>query len=438
MRILHRWSLGKCVAVQEADDERLVVWLVAPLSAQLVVGEHAALPTQSDELVLVLDVPVDALDDANRRDNRLVVAARAVEHDYVPALKIAEVRPRHVHLLDRIAVRLRVFEVGGLLCFEDRVRQQVRVVLRINRYKEHARLPADIRKRELWIREFGGGLEPSNVHPFVAILVLLDSMPDEAELFEQADQALLFHRPVEDRHVDLIRSLPQRVVENDFQETFAQLVSVQFDLEGSDLQPSGWGKGGLNVGVVLVRSLDLHIEECYEAVLVEAAIGGLVTLLVEPRVEGVAAIVGAKTVEERLVDRDLTEEELANGEDLVVSKRWILSIDLFEECLDREHAVADSEPLRLASQAAIFCNEKVNPVAENLVEEKRVDPAVIVGISIENRLYLRADRRQRLSVRCTRPTWLQTPTGLSDPDASRFPFDFRGGRTFRSGACRAN
>ena len=84
---------------------------------------------------------------------------------------------------------------------------------------------------------------------------------DESEVLQQPDEALLASRVLEDRHVDLVRVLAQRIVEDDLEESLAELEPIHLDLERADLQSTLGRETRLDVVVVLVGSFHFEIEE---------------------------------------------------------------------------------------------------------------------------------------------------------------------------------
>jgi hypothetical protein len=150
-----------------------------------------------------------------------------------------------------------------------------------------------------------------HVHVLIAVRIALSSVSDEPKIFEQPNQSLLLDGSVEDRDVDLVHSLNDGIVENDLQETFAQLEPVQLHLERANVQSALRCKSRLDVGVVFCLAFNLHVEKCNHFLLcVEADVRWINALAVEPPVEGLAVVVLPEAVEKRERNIDAPEQGL--------------------------------------------------------------------------------------------------------------------------------
>src|SRR5579864_3007638 len=96
---------------------------------------------------LISNQPIYAVNYAERCHNTGVVAAtgtsRPIEDDRVSAMEIPENGPAHVDFSDRVPVRFLLNKIGGRLPPQDRIRQEARMILRVNRDDEDPRRSAD-------------------------------------------------------------------------------------------------------------------------------------------------------------------------------------------------------------------------------------------------------------------------------------------------------
>jgi hypothetical protein len=100
---------------------------------------------------------------------------------------------------------------------------------------------------------------------------------------QQRSQPFLVSILVENRGVDFCDPSPQCIIEDDFQESFSELVAVHRHLERSNLQPLLWCEGRNNIGVWFTLVFDFQIKECQQfSGFGFADISNFIGLFVEP------------------------------------------------------------------------------------------------------------------------------------------------------------
>ncbi len=169
--------------------------------------------------------------------------------------------------------------------------------VRPDRDNERASADTDEGEREGWCVGIVGLFHAPHEDHLFAVRTGLCTVLDEAEVLKELHEPLLARRGREDRHVHFFGVLSERVIEDDFEESLAQLEPVHLDLERADLQSSFGLESRLDVAI-LICPLDFEVEEGDEIIPLVAHVRNLVCLAREPLVESGPAVVLPEAVEE--------------------------------------------------------------------------------------------------------------------------------------------
>src|ERR1017187_3276342 len=162
-------------------------------------------------MLLVPDPQVNVVNDSDRADDALVIPARAVEDDRVTSSQITVDGTADIYLADRVAVRELLDKIRGRLVAQDGIREEARVVIRIDWHDECSRPKADEREREGWRIHIERWTHAPYQYELRAVCPGLRSVLERSEILEESHETLLPGSVLEDRRVDLFRSEERRV-----------------------------------------------------------------------------------------------------------------------------------------------------------------------------------------------------------------------------------
>lgn len=128
----HIWPTWKRVRIKEINDERSPIGGISPLFPELGVSKDTPLSALTDELLVVLDIEMHLFDYSQSCYYRSVIAVSTIEDNGVTRYEFSEVGSGHVDFSYGVPMGLMLNVVTRRFCSEDRIGQELSVILRVD------------------------------------------------------------------------------------------------------------------------------------------------------------------------------------------------------------------------------------------------------------------------------------------------------------------
>ena len=142
-----------------------------PLLPESLLREYSALPASLNKVFLIAEGQQCFLYQADRADDSLVVSAGTIKDEDISAMDIALNGAGDIDLADGISVRGIIDKIHGRLGTKDGIREELRMVIRIDGNQESSLAPGNVGVSKPRVREIELGAKIPDIDQFGVVFV---------------------------------------------------------------------------------------------------------------------------------------------------------------------------------------------------------------------------------------------------------------------------